>query len=151
MENMWQVDNCLVLAKFEHTVPKEKHSFYILRICSDSNVITTLCTLMSITGKCRSVTLIRMAIWHTRFRISLRHRAGMKPLVPHKNTAPRKSIVEQLSLFGYARLARLRTKRQQIHCELLMKHSWPVYKIRNKILLPSWEELSGRNTSKLSM
>ena len=66
MENMWQVDNCLVLAKFEHIVPKEKHSFDILRICSDSNVITTLCTLRSITGNCCSATFIRMAIWHTR-------------------------------------------------------------------------------------
>ena len=149
MENMWQVDNCLVLAKFEHTVPEEKHSFYILRICSDS----TLCTLliMSTTGKCCSATFIRMAIWHTHFRISLRHWAGLKPLVPHKNTAPRKSTVKQLSLFGYARIGQLRTKRQQIHCELLTKHSRPLYKIRNKILLPSWEELSGRNTSKLSM
>ena len=62
MENMWQVDNCLVLAKFEHTVPEEKLSFYILRICSDS----TLCTLliMSTTGKCCSSTFIQMAIWH---------------------------------------------------------------------------------------
>ena len=121
---MRQVDNCLVLAKFEHTVPEEKLSFYILRICSDS----TLCTLLIMsTSDHRKMLLIN---FYSNGHLASLHRAGLKPVVPHKNTAPRKSTVKQLSMFGYAKLAQLRTKRQQIHCELLTKHSRPLYKIR---------------------